>query len=230
MFSEQFRLARSKRLHPLLAVSLGLPFFVVGVLLIGWRSSMIWALVGGFALLLVLFGAGKNLVRLSLISIPLLLLAFGLTAVGSGVSRGLENALRFYVLIMGAALTLTVDPIDLVRALNQIRCPRSLSVGMLITLRFFTVFGCEFRRIRRAILTRGCGCIYRHPALMFRAWVMPLLFRVFTISTHLSTSLETRAFDPDAPCTNYREIHWGVRDTLFSILMMVLLVGVLYAR
>lgn len=214
--------APHNRLHPLLALAVALPILLGGFFVLGGPRPWLYPL--SIVILLTLFGYGKAVLKVSLIAIPFIAIAAGLTWLGSGQERAEVHALRTYVFFLSSVVTLAIEPIDLVRALQQIRFPRVLCIGILITLRFFSVLAAETARIHQALKSRGVTLLSR-PSLLFRAYLMPLILRVFSISDRLTLSLEIRAFELDGTASLYRRIPWTGRDFLFIFCLIGFIVG-----
>ena len=75
----------------------------------------------------------------------------------------LADRLAHLLLGISVVPTLSMLPMDLVRCLNQLRCPRILSLGLLIALRFMPIMGQEIQRIRRAMKLRGVNAAWYNP-------------------------------------------------------------------
>lgn len=219
-------LREEKALHPLLSLVLSIPIFLVGIPLV--PLPLFWVYPVSFSLLFLLFGYGKVWLKITLFGLPFLLLSSLLTLIGAPPLRALQNGLRMYLLLLAATLTLPIEPLRLMRSLNQIRFPRPVSIGILISLRFLHVLKEDFRRIRIAMKTRSATGFLR-PGVVYRAFLMPLIMRVFTLSDLLSVSLETRAFSVNGASTSYEKIVWKTRDSLFLLLTLILIGGNLYA-
>ena len=60
---------------------------------------------------------------------------------------------------------------------------------MLITLSFVPVLAAEIRQVRSAMKTRGATSLYK-PAVLYRAFLIPLIVRLVNISDTLTLSLD----------------------------------------
>lgn len=212
-----------RHLHPFLALAASLPVFIAGLFLVGGIMGWVYPLV--VAVFYFCFGYGKAWFRATLIGLPIILIAAGLSCISLPVARAALIVLRTYLLLLGSVLTLSIEPVRLLRALQQIHFPRLLCIGILITLRFFSVLAAEIRRIRMALRSRGIASAWRRPGLLLRAYLMPLLLRIFSISDLLALSLETRGFDRDGQSSLYRRIRWSIRDSVFCIVLILLIGG-----
>lgn len=224
MFSKYSEI--SSRLHPLLAFACSLPIFLAG--LPAAVSPLGWLYPLGIGLLFVCFGYGKTWLKFSLFGIPVIAVASALTLISFPPLRALQNGFRSYFLLMGGVLTLTINPMDLVRVLNSLKLPRVIGIGLLVTLRFFTVIAQEMRRIHLAMQSRGLRSVFRQPRLLYRAFLMPLVMRLFSLSDILAVSLETRGFHTEGSSSTYRDVRWRLRDSLFLASFLLVMGGSLY--
>lgn len=213
-------------LHPLLALAAALPVFLAGIPLVGTPYG--WAYPVVIALVYAVFGYGRAWLKANLYGLPVIIIAASLTCITMSPQRALLHGLRAYLLLMASVLTLTIEPIRLVRVLHSLHFPRLLSLGLLITLRFFSVLASEMRRIRLALKSRGVSSLSSRPSLVFRAWLMPLLIRLFSLTDTLSLSLETRGFHPQGEATCYESVPWRRRDSLFCGVLLLLAGGGLF--
>lgn len=129
------------------------------------------------------------------------------------------------VLLIGVSSVpmVTLPPIQLTRCLTQLGFPRTITLGMLIAIRFVPVIGGEVRRVRQAMHTRGAS------ASFYRAFVVPVMVRLISISDTLALSLETRAFDLDSKeSTVYEPVRFTLRDGIFCLFVVFLLVGMVF--
>lgn len=219
---------RSGALHPLLALAASLPVFLLGIFLS--KGALAWYYPPAVALLYVVFGYGQAFVRITLVTLPFIIFAALLSLLSFQPEQAVLNGLRSYCLVLAAVLTLSIHPLSLVRCLNQLRVPRIIGLGLLITLRFFTVLAQEMQRIHRAMKSRGVSSVLQRPSLLYRAFMMPLIMRLFSLSDILALSLETRAFRPEAEASAYQPVRWRLKDSLFVLALLALIGGALYAQ
>lgn len=123
---------------------------------------------------------------------------------------------RMLLLGMCAVPMVTVSPARLTRCMTQLHFPRAVTLGMLVTLRFVPVMVTEIKKIREAVRVRSIGTKKKGFSYLYRAFFLPLLFRIIGISDTLSLSLETRAFTlSNEPSTVYDPVKIKARDLLF---------------
>lgn len=86
----------------------------------------------------------------------------------------------------------------------------------------------EIRRIRQAMRLRGVNSAWYDPRVVYRAFVIPLMMRLLSISDLLALSLETRAFSMDGGVTSYRTLTVRRRDSAYiAAVAAVILAGIL---
>ena len=105
------------------------------------------------------------------------------------------------------------------------RLPRVLTLAMLITFTFFPLLRAEVRQTREAMRTRGAGGIL-NPAILYRAFLIPLMVRLVNLSDTLALSVETRGFTTyPAPYTVYRPVYLQGKDGAFAALSALCAMG-----
>ena len=81
------------------------------------------------------------------------------------------------------------------------------------------------RQTREAMRTRGAGGLL-NPAILYRAFLIPLMVRLVNLSDTLALSVETRGFTTyPAPYTVYRPVHLQARDGAFAALSALCAMG-----
>ena len=210
------------QINPLLkmAVGIGLTGFALSPANLG--TTALYALVP-LVLLLVsvrvpprtLLGAGVALAGFTLLSIWL---------VGSPAAA-LGNTLRLLaILVPVPLLTATTPASDLVRALQAVRLPAFLVLGLTLTWRFLPLIQLEAGRIVEANRLRGTE-LSREPARWFSGLFVPLIFRIVSYADEVTIGLETRGYDPDAPRSQSTPLRWGTPDTGFTLGSLLLVVA-----
>ncbi len=214
-----------KNIHPILSLVFSVMLFVTGLLFVKKPWFVIY--VATFLVLLLLFHFGRTMLR----TIPFVLifgaLTTGLTAINGKPSDVLYAFYRVLALALAASLSISVKPIRLVRAFNQLKVPRWISLGLLIVIRFMQIFYEEIQQIRQAIVLRGIR-FSETPLLWNRAFFIPLIVRVLSISEGLAISLETRAFSTELEGTSYETIAFKKKDWLFAALFFACLLPFIY--
>lgn len=208
-----------RRVHPLVKVACAAAVFVVSVALHSVPAAL--AYFGLVFLLLAASGMARLTVRILLVLSPLALL---IVAVNYLIAPNMDGSIiaGLRILFFGMSMALfafTTSPAELVRALESVRFPRMLTLGVLIAMRFTPVFIEECGRISQSVRMRG-GAFRRNLYFYYRALLVPLIYRIFTVSDTLALSLHARGFQPDGPRTAYRHVRFRALDAAFLILFM----------
>ncbi len=214
------------RIYPLFSLIISTLFFIVGLFFV----KEPWFVFYMLAIVLVLIGFGfyKSLFKVSLLIIPFSVLVYLLALLGTSHINALQNSYRALLLGLASVISLSIEPVDLVRNLNALKVPRLLSLGLLISLRFIGVIAEEMKRIRIAMQTRGVNNNYLNPKVLYRAFFIPLIMRVISISDILAVSLDTRGFKSDAKHSNFKEVTINFKSILFFIVSISILAFALY--
>lgn len=134
-----------------------------------------------------------------------------------------QTVLRMILLGLCAVPMVSTSPCDLTRCLAKVKCPRVITLGMLVTLKFIPVLASEIKQIWEAMKVRGANVNWYRPSCIYRAFIIPLVMRIIGISDILSLSLETRAFTLDESQSSvYREVNAKPRDFVFFICVVAL--------
>lgn len=218
------RFAVSRPLYPLVSIGTAL-FTLIGALAMARSVCGILFLLAVY-LLLCLFGYARTCLSL----LPVFAVYLGIfslifyLASGQNAAFTLQMAIRLGGVVIAVIPGLSMEPIRLSRCLTALRCPRLLTLGMLITLSFVPVLNTEIRQVQNAMRTRGVTSVL-HPTLFYRAFLIPLIVRLVNISDTLALSVETRGFvAEDAGYTVYHPVSFRIRDGIFAVLFLVLLV------
>ena len=213
---EQFK---SKRpLYPLVGFFSSLVTLVAGMIFS--RHLSVFIFIAVLAVIYCAFGFWKAVLKMGagmfLFGVLMALLS---APVSGGFDSFWETVGRALLLGICAVPMISVPPAELTRCLVQLKCPRVITLGMLVTLRFIPVLISEVRQIWEAMKTRGVHMAWYRPGCVYRSFFIPLAMRIINISDTLSLSLETRGFvldDKDA--TVYHPVRFRLRDGIFAVL------------
>lgn len=185
-------LTKSK-IHPFLGILLCI-FIMIYSMVFSYHSYTIYFLISVY-FIFIIFGLYKEALRVIPFAIISILIFSGLTYL---INKNLNSANAMTNRLLGLTIAvipgMAIRPIDLTRCLNQIRVPRSITLGMLITLSFVPLLHDEIRQIKDAMRTRGATKILS-PRIFYRAFLIPLTMRIVNISDTLALSVETRGFE-----------------------------------
>lgn len=205
-----------KALYPLAAIASSILIFVGGLTFAGFHGYYFLAAI---LLILICFGMGKYIVRILPVAAILCFLYFIICFL---ISHSPDDSINGTVRIAGVCLAMvpgmSIPPVNLTRALNSLKIPRSFGLGILITLRFFPLLAEEIRNIRDAMKTRGAG--YSLPDL-YRSTILPFCMRLVNISDLLALSVETRGFSAEGKYTVWEKVKPGARDWVYLSLIII---------
>ena len=135
-------------------------------------------------------------------------------------------------------LTETTKPLDLTYALEWYMYPLKLikfptheiAMTISIALRFIPTLLDETMRIMNAQASRGVD--FEHGKIKEKikailSLIVPLFMSAFQRSEELANAMEARGYNPRAKRTRYRNLHWGISDTVSLVFVTLLTSGVI---
>ena len=214
-----------KPLYPLVCVASSFIVFLTG-LSMAKSPGFVFFLVA-LCLLYGIFGYGRATLLCAAAALPFGLIVGFLSSLSNGsMTTMYQTAMRIVLLGLCAVLPMTVPTVSLTRSLTQLRCPRILTTGMLITVRFIPILMEESRRIFEAMKTRGTRVSVFNLSCVYRAFILPFIMTLLSVSDILSLSIETRGFDLSIrEATVYSPVSFRVRDGVFILAMLSMLGG-----
>lgn len=211
-------------LYPIFSISAALLIFVNALILA--RSIFGVIFLVAVYILLCSFGYAKTCLKL----IPFLVIYLAIFSVifYFASSRNLTFVYQMAVRLSGVVIAfipgVSMPPSSLVRCLTQLKFPRLMTLGILITLTFIPILNREINQIRNAMKTRGATTLWR-PQVFYRAILIPLIVRLVNISDTLTLSVETRGFIcDDVKPSVYKAIKIQSRDIIFAVLFLLIFV------
>ena len=200
-------------LHPLVALGLAVAGLSLGLAIRPF--PLLTAYVISLIVLVLALGYGRPWLVVHKFILPLGLGVGLLTwLINGSLISGALVLQRFLLFGLTTSLVAAIDPHDLARALGQARCPRNVSLGFLVTVRFIPVLKSEMERLIEAARVRGLRLSWRNFKQNYRVVMLPLVVRLLNISDTLALSLETRGFSAKGAPTAYRRIRLTWRDWL----------------
>lgn len=159
-----------------------------------------------------------------------------------GLRQGIFISIRFLVLVfITSVLTLTTSPISitdgietLLNPLKKLKLPvHELALMMSIALRFIPTLMDETDKIMKAQMARGSD-LSAGPFMDRMKAIVPLLVPLFVSAfkraEDLATAMEVRGYKGGEGRTRYRQLKWGIGDTLILIVLILLAVVLFYLR
>lgn len=159
-----------------------------------------------------------------------------------GLRQGIFISLRFLILVfITSVLTLTTSPISitdgietLLNPLKKIKMPvHELALMMSIALRFIPTLMDETDKIMKAQMARGSDLSAGPIVDRIKAIVpllVPLFVSAFKRAEDLATAMEVRGYKGGEGRTRYRQLKWGIGDTLILIVLAILAAVLFYFR
>lgn len=218
---------KESKLYPLFAILSGIIIIVFGLAMA--KDMHIFFFLAGLWLLLLALGCFQAALKIIPIAALFSLIFFATSyLLYRNVPSALALVSRILVLAVAMIPGFSIRPVDLMRNLNQLRCPRSITLAMLIALNFAPLLRKEITQVREAMKTRGAGSFWNFK-IFYRAFLIPLITRLVNISDTLALSVETRGFTMNnSPCSVYKKIKPTWKDFLYlSILSFGIVLTVL---
>ncbi len=204
-------------LYPLIAIAASL-FIIIFGMIEARTYNCSYFLVALFVWLCI-FGCLKSCLKMLVPIIVFGGIFAGITYAASdgNLLSSIAMLNRFGALFLGIAVSATIAPVNMTRALSQLHFPRSVTLGLLIALSFVPMLKEEERRVREAMRTRGAGSIL-NPRIFYRAFLVPFVTRLVNISDTLALSVETRGFVLGSPLyTVYKKQFPVLSDVIFIL-------------
>lgn len=213
--SEKLQIDRP--IYPLIGL-IGSVFIIVFGLLTAKNTDCIWFL-SGMWILFLLYGYWRACLSVLPIAAVLCAVMSGITyAVSHDAAAAFAVVNRILAVCVAVIPSLGLSPVILVRNFSALKIPRTVTLGMMITLTFFPLLGGEVRQVREAMRTRGAVGLF-DPRILYRAFLIPLIMRLVNISDTLSLSVETRGFtESGGNYTVYKNVTVRTADILFLLI------------
>lgn len=209
------------KIHPILGIILSIGIIIFSLVRSYDHNTLYFLLI--VYLLFIIFGMYKEALMIIPFSIITILIFSGLTyLINKNIDSTIAMTNRLLGLSIGVIPTMSIRAIDLTRCLNQLRVPRAITLGMMITLSFIPLLKNEIKQIREAMKTRGVDSLI-NPKIFYRAFLIPLTMRLVNISDTLSLSVETRGFSMEnKDYTVYKRVKLHLSDYLIFSLIVIL--------
>lgn len=210
-------------LYPILSIATVLATFIISLITAHMGLSGIFFLVAVY-FLLCMFGYFKTCIKIIAFLAIYLTIFYIIFFFASGKNSlfATQMLVRLAGVFIAAIPGIALSPVKLVRNLTQLKCPRLISLGMLITLTFIPLLASEIRTIKNAMKTRGITNPL-NPKIFYRAFLIPLIVRLVNISDTLALSVETRGFiSNENNFSVYKTVKFTSRDFIFIILYLAI--------
>ncbi len=215
-----------KPIYPLISLLSALMVFCVG-LLVSKRLTLIYLLIA-LTVVYLLFGYAKVLFR----AVPLFFLIGSIVGLGAALTSsdpmiGVQTLGRTLLLAYSSVVMVALPPVHLTRNLIALGVPRILTLGMLVTVRFVPILISEMKQIKEAMRTRGANVKIYNLSYVYRAFLVPFLMRIISMSDIMAISVETRGFVlSDKSRVVYKQVRLTKRDMTYALCILGLMTGV----
>ncbi|MFX1276636.1 MAG: energy-coupling factor transporter transmembrane component T family protein [Promethearchaeota archaeon] len=140
------------------------------------------------------------------------------------------------IIIMVSAFSiffLSVDPNDLALSLLSMKVPYSISFSFSLAFRFVPTIAIETENIKDAQQSRGyelqtTGLVNKIKNLF--PLLVPLIICSIKRAFNVAEALESRAFGSNKKRTYYYTINYSLKDWLFTLYLLILLIIVFFIR
>ena len=155
----------------------------------------------------------------------------------SAIYNTLYIVFRLIIMLgLTLVLTATTKPLELTNALEWYMKPlkvikfpvHEIAMTISLALRFIPTLLEETDRIMKAQASRGVDFQNGKMSEKIRAiisLIVPLFISALQRSEELANAMEARGYDPSAERTKYRVSKWKVKDTVSSLIIVLLLGG-----
>lgn len=218
-------MASKSKIHPIIGIILAI-YIMIFSLVRSYDFNTLYFLLAIYALFII-FGMYKQALMVIPFSAITILIFAGLTYL---INKNIESTYAMANRLLGLSIAIipgmSISSVDLTRSLNQLRVPRSITLGMMICLSFIPLLNLEVKHIKEAMKTRGVTSII-NPFVFYRAFLIPLTMRIVNISDTLALSVEARGFAmKNKNYTVYKRVKIKPRDVIIPIAIIALSVVV----
>ena len=215
----------NKPIYPILSIASAMIIFCFG-LIIAKDIALLYFLLA-LTVLYCFFGFSKVLIKVVPVFVLIgAVIGLGATFTSGSYIPGIQTIGRIVLLAYSSVVTISFPPINLTRNLVQLKFPRILTLGMLTTIKFVPILLNESKQIREAMKTRGVNVKWYNLSCFYRAFIIPFMMRIISMSDIMALSIETRGFDLEEKSTNvYKRVDFTKRDLIFTILLILIMIG-----
>ncbi len=211
---------KESKIHPILGILLSIAITIFGLVKC-YDFNTLYFLLGVY-LLFIIFGMYKEALMIIPFSAITIIIFSGLTyLINNNINSTIAMTNRLLALSIAVIPGMSIRAVDLTRCLNQLRIPRSITLGMMICLSFVPLLSNEIKNIKEAMKTRGVDSIL-NPKVFYRAFLIPLTMRLVNISDTLALSVETRGFSMgNKDYTIYKRVSFHPLDFIIIGLVII---------
>lgn len=209
------------KIHPIIGIILAI-YIMIFSLVRSYDLNTLYFLASIY-LLFIIFGMYIEALKIIPFSIISILIFSGLTyLINKNITSTMAMTNRLLGLSIAVIPSMSISSVDLTRSLNQMRVPRAITLGMMITMSFIPLLSLEVKRILEAMKTRGVTSIL-NPKAFYRAFLIPLIMRIVNISDTLALSVEARGFSMNNKNYSvYKRVKIKPRDIIIPLVVIIL--------
>lgn len=150
------------------------------------------------------------------------------TLTGFIVIFGVMGRKLIPVLMFASSIVASTKVSKLIAALQEIKLPKGLIIGLAVAIRFFPTIKEEGSIVINSMKMRGLSLnmknILRHPVLVMENILLPLMMRMTIVADELSLSSITRGIDSSRTRTSYYENKMILLDYMLILVFIGLAV------
>lgn len=150
------------------------------------------------------------------------------TLTGFIVIFGVMGRKLIPVLMFASSIVASTKVSKLIAALQEIKLPKGLIIGLAVAIRFFPTIKEEGSIVINSMKMRGLSLnmknILRHPLLVMENILLPLMMRMTIVADELSLSSITRGIDSSRTRTSYYENKMILLDYMLILVFIGLAV------
>lgn len=128
-------------------------------------------------------------------------------------------------LMMASVLAFDYTSAQILSALNLLRLPRSLMIGITITLRYIPTFKKEFKFIKESLRLRGIPYTLKRPFKSFEYFIAPQLFRCLILADEITASGLIKGINAPIRRTSYYDVRFRAFDVFLCALFLISTIG-----
>lgn len=202
-------------IHPLIALISSSLIFLVGAFN---HSSNLWIFFIFIILIYFFFGLYKFILKLLPIIMIFSLFFYIIYYLYTfDLKIAFMQMTKIQILIMSLVPTLSFKTKELTIVLKQLKFPNQLILGIQIIYKFIPVLKKELKNINKARKVRNLKFKLKN---IYRAYIIPFLYKLSIISDNISLSIETRGYTLNKSKNIYYKIILDIVSILFLILII----------
>lgn len=128
-------------------------------------------------------------------------------------------------LMMASVLAFDYTSAQILSALNLLRLPKSLIIGITITLRYIPTFRNEFKFIKESLRLRGIPYSWKKPLQSFEYFIAPQLFRCLILADEITASGLVKGINAPIRRSSYYDIRFRAFDVFLCLLFILSAIG-----